>query len=52
MMHGNFVERHFVNGVSHIKGIDFDQSYSPVEHAESFIINIATVDMHRLNASI
>ena len=37
---------------SQIKGIDFDQSYSPVEHADLFIINIDISDMHRLIASI
>ena len=38
-----FVARHCANGSSQIKGIDFDQSYSPVAHADSFIINIAIV---------
>ena len=35
-----FVPRHCANGGSCIKGIGFDQSYSPVPHAESFRINI------------
>ena len=35
-----FVARHCENGSSQIKGIDFDQSYSPVAHADSFITNI------------
>ena len=47
-----FVARHCSNGSSQIKGIGFDQSYSPVDHADSFRINIAIVDMHRLAARI
>ena len=35
---------------SHIQGIDFDNSYSPVAHADSFRIIISIVDMHRLTA--
>ena len=35
---------------SHIKCIDFDKSYIPVAHADSFIINIAIASMHRLTA--
>ena len=35
-----FVARHCANGSSQIKVIDFDQSYSPVVHAESFRINM------------
>ena len=31
---------------------DFDQSYSPVAHADSFRINIAIVSIHRLTAMI
>ena len=34
---------------SHIQGVDFDQSYSPMVHSESFRINISIVDMHRLS---
>ena len=47
-----FVARHCENGSSHIKVIDFDQSYSPVSHADSSRINIAIASMHRLTASI
>ena len=47
-----FVARHCENWSSQIKGIDFDQSYSPVAHAESFRINIAMASMHRLTAKI
>ena len=43
-----FVVTHCENEISKIQGIDFDQSYSPVAHADSLIINIAMVDMHRL----
>ena len=47
-----FIALHCANGSSQIKGIDFDQSYSPVAHAESFRINIAISSMHRLTARI
>ena len=47
-----FVARHCANGSSQIKGIDFDQSYSPVAHADSFRINIAIASIHRINARI
>ena len=47
-----FVASHCVNGSSQIKGIDFDQSYSPVAHDDPFRINIAIADMHRLTAMI
>ena len=40
------------NWISNIKGIDFDQSYIPVAHADSFRINISTSSMHRLTARI
>ena len=33
-----------------MKCIDFYQSYSPVAHADSFRINKAITDMHRLTA--
>ena len=46
------VARHCANGSSQIKGIDFDQSYSPVAHAESLRINIAIASMHRLTSII
>ena len=44
--------RHCANGSSHIKGIDFYQSYSPVAHADSFRINIDIASVNRLTASI
>ena len=47
-----FVARHFSNGSSQIKGIDFYQSYISVAHADSFIINIAIASMHRITARI
>ena len=47
-----FVARHCANGSSKIKGIYFDQLYSPVAHADSFRINIAIAYMHRLTARI
>ena len=47
-----FVAHHCANGSYHIKGIDFDQPYSPVAHADSFRINISTVDIHILTAII
>ena len=46
------VARHFANGSSQVKGIEFDQSYIPVSHADSFIINIDIAAIHRLTASI
>ena len=48
----DFFARHCENGSSQIKGIDFDQSYRPVEHAESFRINIAIAYMNRLTDRI
>ena len=47
-----FFARHFINGSSHIKGIDFDQSYTPVAHTDSFRINIDIAAMHRLTARV
>ena len=47
-----FFSRHCANGSSHIKGIDFDISYSPVAHFDSFRINISIAAMHRLTARI
>ena len=47
-----FVARNCANGSSQIKGIYFDQPYSPVVHAESFRINIAISSMHRLTVRI
>ena len=46
-----FVSRHCENGSSHIQGIDFDQSYSPVAHADLFRINIDIAAMHRFLTS-
>ena len=40
------------NGNSQIKGVCFDQSYSPVAHADSFRINTDITSMHRLTGSI
>ena len=37
---------------SHIKGIGFDKSYSPVANSDSLRINIAIMAMHRLTARI
>ena len=42
------VVRHCANMSSHIQGINFDKSYSPVSRAEFFRINISIADMHRL----
>ena len=47
-----FVARHCANGISHIKGIDVDQSYSPLAHADSFRIKIAIESIHRLTDRI
>ena len=47
-----FVARHCENGSYQIKCIGFYQSYSSVAHANSFRINIAIADMHRLTARI
>ena len=43
---------HCTNCSSKVQGIDFDQSYIPVAHADSFRINIAITAMHRLTARI
>ena len=43
---------HCENGSSQIKGTDFDQSYIPVAHDDSFRIKIAIADMHRLTDRI
>ena len=47
-----FVAYHCANGISQIKGIDFDQSYSPVAHANSFRINIVIASINRLTDRI
>ena len=44
--------RHFANGSYKIKRIDFDQSYSPVAHSDSFRINITIKAMHKLTSRI
>ena len=47
-----FVARHCANGSYKIKVIDFDQSYSPGTHSDSFIINIAIADMNGIISRI
>ena len=47
-----FVAHHGANGISKIKGIDFDQSYSTVGHYDSFRINISIAAMNRLTARV
>ena len=47
-----FVARHCANGNSQIQVIGFDQYYSPVAHAESFIINISIAGIHILTTRI
>ena len=37
---------------SHIQGIDFDNSYSPLSHDDSLRINIDITYMHKLTAII
>ena len=46
------VSRHYEDVSSQIKGIDFDQSYSTLAHAESYITNMAIAAMHRLTVRI
>ena len=48
----DFFARHCANGISHIKGIYFDQSYSPVAHSDSSRIKIDIEGMHRITARI
>ena len=48
----NFFSCHCANGSYKIQGIYFDQSYSTVAHYDSYRINIAIVDIHRLSARI
>ena len=43
---------HFENGVSQIKGVEFNQSYSSVAYADSFRINIAISAKNRITARI
>ena len=40
-----FFTHHFSNRIYQIQGIDFDQSYTPVAHDDSFRINIAIADI-------
>ena len=47
-----FVAHHRANLSPQIQGVDFDHSYSPMSHSESFRINITIVAIHRLSASI
>ena len=47
-----FVTRHCANWSSQIKGIDFDQSYSPLAHYDSFRINISIKAMCRITTRI
>ena len=47
-----FVVRQCENRNYHIQDIDFDQSYSPVAHSDSFRINIAIAATHRINVRI
>ena len=47
-----FVARNFANGSVQIQSINVYQSYSPVPHVESFIINIAIVAMNISTARI
>ena len=44
--------RHCANGSSKNQGVGSYHSYSPVAHDDSFRINIAVADMHRLTARI
>ena len=47
-----FVSCHCAHWSSQIKCIDFNQSYIPVAHDDSFIINISIMAMHRLTVRI
>ena len=47
-----FVSHHYANRSYHIQVIGFYKSYSPVEHADSLIINISIADMHRITTII
>ena len=47
-----FFSCHYVNGSDHIQGVNFDHSYSPVDHAESLRINIDIANMNRLTTII
>ena len=47
-----FVARNCANGSSYIYSVYFDQSYSPVAHADSLRINISIESMHRLASKV
>ena len=51
-MHGNLLHATLKKGISCIQRVYFDQSWITVVHSDSFRINIAIADMHRLIASI
>ena len=44
--------RHCANVGPNIQGVDFDQSYSPLENYEYFRINITIITLHRLYSGI
>ena len=47
-----FVSHHYANRSSQIQSIYFDNSYSPLAHADSFRMNIFIADMHKLTDRI
>ena len=47
-----FVAHNCANGRYQIKSIDFDHSYSPVTHSDSFRTNIFIATIHRLTTRI
>ena len=52
LIQGNLLRITVNMGVLRFKVLVFDQFYSPMEHYDSFRINIAIADMHRLTAMI
>ena len=52
MIHGNVLHVTFQLEAFKFKGVDFDQSYIPVSHDESFRINISIVVMVILTSRI
>ena len=50
LIQGNLLRITVNMGVLRFKVLVFDQFYSPMEHYDSFRINIAIADMHRLTA--
>ena len=52
LMRGNLLHATVQMGVLISKVLNCDRSYSPVAHADSFIINIAVTVMQRLTVSI